>query len=124
MAVHNYSRGWLLSGFLILEVLLHLYSQFVAIPLVFENLDSPYLWFLVVMPALGLVRLASVIAVWFWHLWGFYLFTACTVAGIVLAASVGISIAPLLYGVAGVVVLFFLLRRAHPGFFWPRAVSA
>lgn len=122
MLLRKPSRGWLLSGFLILEAIGHIYGLgatgvlVLADTSVLKALSLANLFFIAAMVFLAILRLAFVVGIWFWHRWCFYADVACVLVGTSVAVAAGRPIEPFLYGFAGLLALYVLLRRARPGF--------
>ena len=103
-------RGILLSGFLLLSAALSIYGLVSNGQLLFSLSGDPNFWFLANVVALSAVRLVAVSLIWFWRLWVFYLFAACTAITVVLGLLAGVPWFTSVLGVLGVVILYLLLR--------------
>ncbi|HJN72840.1 MAG TPA: hypothetical protein QGF58_02800 [Myxococcota bacterium] len=71
-------------------------------------------WSMPVLAVMGGINLACAIALWSWKKWGFYGFCGSAAITLVINLSIGIDPGQSIAGLAGVIVLYFVLQTGEP----------
>jgi hypothetical protein len=103
------SRHWFLTTWLILMILGNISGAltYILMPQAYSYLPG---WIIPVNIAVSLINLGSIIALFLWKKWGFWLLCGTCISVFVLNLSIGVGIGPSILGLIGVPILFGVLQ--------------
>lgn len=103
------SRHWFLTTWLILMIVGNIGGTltYILMPQAYSYLPG---WIIPVNIAVSLINLGSIIALFLWKKWGFWLLCGTCISVFILNLSIGVGIGSSILGLLGVPILFGVLQ--------------